>query len=88
MTPSGHNEVRMRQKALSFIQKRPSGTTVTARERGRHSFLTDRRASHRRVCSASTTRSAIMFGRLWERRPRRVRVFLRPGRDLITRNNY
>ena len=49
--------------------------------------LTDRRASRKRVWSASTTRSAIMFGRPWKRKPRRGRTFSRPGRDLMPRNN-
>ena len=34
------------------------------------------------------TRSAHMFGLSWERKPRRGRIFSRPGRDLTPRNNF
>ena len=33
------------------------------------------------------TRSAHMFGLSWERKSRRGRIFSRPGRDLMPRNN-
>ena len=47
-----------------------------------------RSASRRRVWSVLMTRSAQMFGLSWERKPRRDRVFSRPGRDLTLRNNF
>ena len=34
------------------------------------------------------SRSAHMFGLSWERKPRRGRIFSRPGRDLTPRNNF
>ena len=46
------------------------------------------RASRRRVWSVFMTRSAHMFGLSWERKPRRGRIFSRPGRDLTPRNNF
>ena len=62
--------------------------TVISQEPGRRSFLTNRRASHRRVWSVLMTRSAHMFRLSWERKPRRGRIFSRPGRDLTPRNNF
>ena len=46
---------------------------------------TNQRASRWRVLM---TRSAHMFGLSWERKPRRGRIFSRPGRDLTPRNNF
>ena len=40
----------------------------------------NQKASRKRVWSASTTVYGRMFGLSWERRPRHVRTFSRPGR--------
>ena len=40
------------------------------------------------VWSVLMTRYAHMFGLSWERKPRRGRIFLRPGRDLTHRYNF
>ena len=46
-------------------------------------WTTNRRASRRRVWNVLMTRSAHMFGLSWEEcKPRRGRIFSRPGRDL------
>ena len=61
---------------------------MISEESGRRSFLTNRRASRRRVWNVLMTRSAQMFRLSWERKPRRGRIFSRPGRDLTPRNNF
>ena len=62
--------------------------TVISQDPGRRSFLTNQRASRRRVWSALMTRSSHKFGLSWERKPRRGRIFSRPGRDLMPRNTF
>ena len=66
----------------------PCVITVISQEPGQRLFLTNRRASRRRVWSVLMTRSAHMFGLSWERKPRRGPIFSRPGRDLMPRNNF
>ena len=51
-------------------------------------FLTNQRASRRRVWSVLMTRSAHMFGLSRERKPRRGQTFSRSGWDLTPRNNF
>ena len=80
--------MRMWRKAHSSTRRMPCVITVISQEPGRRSFLTNRRAAHRRVWSVLMTRSAHMFGLFWERKPRRGRIFSRPGRDLMLRNNF
>ena len=76
------------RKAHSSTRRMPCVITVISQESGRRSFLTNRRASRRRVWSVLMTRSAHMFGLSWERKPRRGRIFSRPGRDLTPRTNF
>ena len=83
-----HIGMRMQYKVLSLIQKTLSGITLTSQEPGRRLFLTNQRDSCKRVWSFLMTRSALMFGLSWDRKPRRGRIISRPGRDLTPRNNF
>ena len=80
--------MRMWCRAHSSIRRMPCVITVISQEPGQRSFLTNRRASRRRVWSVLMTRSACMFGLSWERKPRRGRIFSRPRRDLTPRHNF
>ena len=80
--------MRMWRKAHSSTRRMPCFITVISQEPGRRSFLTNRRASCRRVSSVLMTRSAHMFELSWERKPRRGRIFSKLGRDLTPRNNF
>ena len=84
----GHIDMRMWRKANSSTRRMPCVITVISQEPGRRLFLTNRRALHRGVCSVLMTRSAHMFGQSMGRRPRRGRIFSKPGRDLTLRNNF
>ena len=80
--------MRMWRKVHSSTRRMPCVITVISEEPGRRSFLTNRRVSRRWVWSVLMIRSAHMFGLSWERKPRRGRIFSRPGRDLTHRNNF
>ena len=60
--------MRMWGRAHSSIRRMPCVITVISQEPGRRLFLTNRRASRRRVWSVLMTRSAHMFGISWERK--------------------
>ena len=88
MTPSGAYRHGMWRKDHSSYRMMPCVIIVISQEPGRRLFLTNRRASRRRVWSVLMKRSAHMFGLSWKRKPRRGRIFSRPGRDLTPRNNF
>ena len=83
-----HIDMRMWCKAHSSTRRMPCVITVISQAPGRRSFLRNRRASRRWVWSVLMTRSANMFGPSWESKPRRGRIFSRPGRNLTHRKNF
>ena len=88
MTPSGAYTYAHVAQVQFYTRRMPCVTTVISQEPGRRLFLTNRRASRRRMCSVFMNRSAHMFVLSWERKPRRGRICSRPGRDLTSRNNF
>ena len=88
MTPSGAYRHAHVAQGSFFHRRMPCVMTVVSQEPGRRSFLTNQRASRRRVWSVLMTQSAHMFGLSWEQKPRRGRIFSRPGQDLTPRKNF
>ena len=71
---------RTKPRHRSSIRWTPFTITATSHEPGQPSSSTTRTVSLKRTWSASVTAYGRMFGSSWGRKPKRTRIFSRPGR--------